>query len=260
MKKRIEDLLVLENIRLNEEFYVLRLHTDDPLSEILPGQFAEVRIDGSPDTFLRRPISIYDIDYASNDIFLLIKVAGEGTRKLADVKSHDLLNLIYPLGNSFSMPKGKNVLLIGGGTGVAPMLLLGRYLKEKYHVQPNFLLGFRSSGLIIEQEKFESTGKVYITTEDGSAGYRGIVTEHPVLGKDAPTFDMIYCCGPEAMMKAVAAYADKRKTSCEVSLENLMGCGIGACLCCIVDTRDKGHVNTCTEGPVFNASRLKWQI
>lgn len=260
MKKRIEDLSVIENRRLNEEFYVLRLHSKDTFSEILPGQFAEVRVDGSPTTFLRRPISIYDVDYGANEIFLLIKIAGDGTRKLSYLKVGNKLNLVYPLGNNFSKPSGPKVLLIGGGTGVAPMLILGRYLKEKHEIDPQFLLGYRSANLIIEPEKFESIGKVYLTTEDGSAGHKGFVIDHPVLHEEYPDFDMIYSCGPEVMMKAVASYAREKDIPCEVSLENLMGCGIGACLCCIVDTVDKGNVNTCTEGPIFNASRLKWQI
>jgi dihydroorotate dehydrogenase electron transfer subunit len=260
MKKRIEDLSVIENIKLNEEFFILRLHSKDLFSEILPGQFAEVKVDGSPTTFLRRPISIYDVDYTANEIYLLIKIAGNGTRQLSYLKTGNNLNLVYPLGNNFSIPSGSKVLLIGGGTGVAPMLILGRYLKEKENIEPQFLLGYRSSNLIIEQDKFESLGKVYITTEDGSYGHKGFVIDHPVLHQESPGVDMIYTCGPEGMMRAIVKYAAKKNVSCEVSLENLMGCGIGACLCCIVDTKDKGNVNTCTEGPIFNASRLKWQI
>ena len=103
-------------------------------------------------------------------------------------------------------------------------------------------------------------GKVYITTEDGSSGYKGFVINHPILHKEYKDIDMIYTCGPEVMMREVAKYAAKKNISCEVSLENLMGCGIGACLCCVVDTLDKGYVNTCTEGPVFNSDKLKWLI
>ena len=260
MKKRIEDLSVIENKRLNEEFFVLRLCSDDTFSEIFPGQFAEVRVDGNVTTFLRRPISIYDVDYKKNEISLLIKIAGAGTRQLSCLQPGDKLNLVYPLGNSFSEPSGSKILLIGGGTGVAPMLLLGKYLKKKHRIDPQFLLGYRTSSLIIEQEKFESIGKIYLTTDDGSSGHKGFVIDHPVLHQEYTGIDMIYTCGPEVMMKAIANYASQKNIACEVSLENLMGCGIGACLCCIVDTLDKGNVNTCTEGPIFNASRLKWQI
>ncbi len=256
MKKRIEDLTVTENTSLNSEFFVLSLQSESPLPEILPGQFAEVRVDGSPATFLRRPLSVYDADYDNNTLYLLIKIAGEGTRHLSFLMKGNKLNLVYPLGNSFSKPSGERVLLVGGGTGVAPMLLLGRYLKKQFDIKPEFLLGYRSAGLVIENEKFEAVGKVHLTTEDGTAGHKGLVIDHPAMSEP---YDMIYTCGPEIMMKAVVKIAGKQNISCEVSLENLMGCGIGACLCCVVDTVDQGNVNTCTEGPVFNSKRLKWQ-
>jgi dihydroorotate dehydrogenase electron transfer subunit len=260
MKKRIEDLILLENRRLNDEFYVLKLGSEEKFSEILPGQFAEVRVDGSPGTFLRRPISIYSIDYSQNKFELLIKIAGDGTARLAELNTGEKLNLVYPLGNHFSKPAGKKVLLVGGGTGVAPMLMLGTYLNKKLNLSPQFLLGYRSDKLIIEQERFKDLGTVNITTEDGSVGVKGLVTDHPILAQQENKYDMIYACGPEIMMKAIAGKAREMKSPCEVSLENLMGCGIGACLCCVVDTVDQGNVITCTEGPVFNAERIKWQI
>lgn len=254
MKKRIEDLTVVENKFLNSEFFVLKLQSDSTLPEILPGQFAEVRVDDSPSTFLRRPLSVYDVDYKNNLLYLLVKIAGNGTKQMSFLKKDDKLNLLYPLGNSFSKPVGSKVLLVGGGTGVAPMLLLGKHLKEQ-GTEPQFLLGYRSTELIIENDKFEAIGKVHLTTEDGSSGHRGFVIDHPVINE---SYDMIYTCGPEIMMKAVAKIAMKQSISCEVSLENLMGCGIGACLCCVVDTKDRGNINTCTEGPVFNSNRLRW--
>lgn len=254
MKKRIEDLTVIENNSLNSEFFVLKLQADSTLPKILPGQFAEVRVDGSPSTFLRRPLSIYDVDYSNNLLYLLIKIAGNGTKQLSFLEKGNKLNLIYPLGNYFSLPSGNRVLLIGGGTGVAPMLILGKHLMQQ-GIEPQFLLGYRSTELIIENEKFEALGKVYLTTEDGTSGHKGFVIDHPVIDQE---YDMIYTCGPEIMMKAVANIAEEHNILCEVSLENLMGCGIGACLCCVVDTKDQGNINTCTEGPVFNSKRLKW--
>jgi dihydroorotate dehydrogenase electron transfer subunit len=260
MKKRIEDFSVVDNKSLNEEYFVLQLRSDGLIPEILPGQFAQVKIDGSPDTFLRRPISVYDVDYINNTLFLLIKIVGAGSLHLSKLKQGDTVNLIYPLGNAFSEPEGRNVLLIGGGTGVAPMLLLGKYLREKLGIVPNFLLGYRSDYLIIEIDKFQTAGNVYITTEDGSAGQKGYVIDHPILHQESEKIDMIYTCGPELMMRNVSAFGQSKSIKCEVSLENLMGCGIGACLCCIVDTIDNGNVNTCTEGPIFNSGKLKWQI
>ncbi len=255
MSKRIEDLKVVENKRISTDFYILELMGDKELPMIKPGQFVQVRVDGSPETFLRRPISIHDVDYKRNTIKLLIQVAGSGTLKLSQLRVGDMLNLVYPLGNSFSVPAdGDKILLVGGGCGIAPLLYLGKYLKSIGCV-PDILLGFRNISRIIEFEAYSEIGTVYITTEDGSQGEKGYITDHSVLSE--VRYDRIYCCGPDSMMKAVAGYAIRNNAVCEVSLENLMACGIGACLCCIVDTV-KGNLCSCIDGPVFNITDLKW--
>jgi len=145
---------------------------------------------------------------------------------------------------------------VGGGCGVAPLLFLGSHLKNK-GFEVNFLLGARSKTDILQISEYERFGNVYTSTEDGTLGEQGFVTRNSVL--KASNFDYIYTCGPTPMMKVIAAYATKTKANCEVSLENTMACGIGACLCCVTDTID-GHVCVCTEGPVFNITKLKWQI
>ena len=255
MAKRIEDLKVIGNKRLSEDYFVLELTGNENLPEIRPGQFVQVRVDGSPETFLRRPISIHDVDYGNNTFNLLIQIAGKGTKTLSKLENGDFLNLIYPLGNSFSLPvKNDKVLLVGGGCGIAPLLFLGKYLKSNGY-EPEILLGFRDSERIIEINKYIELGKVYLTTEDGSQGEKGFVTNHSVFS--SKNYDKIYCCGPDSMMRAVAVYCKKNDINCEVSLENLMACGIGACLCCIVDTI-KGNLCTCIDGPVFNITELKW--
>jgi dihydroorotate dehydrogenase electron transfer subunit len=255
MAKRIEDLKVIENKRLNNEFFILELEGSNKIPEFKPGQFAQVRIDGSQDTFLRRPISVHDVNYEKNSFKLLIQVVGKGTETLSRLKVGDNLNLIYPLGNSFTLPPANDkVLLVGGGCGIAPLLFLARYLKSNGFI-PDILLGFRNSARLIEYEEYQGTGNVYITTEDGSVGEKGYVTSHSVLSDKV--YDSIYCCGPDSMMKAIARYSRERNIACEVSLENLMACGIGACLCCIVDTV-KGNLCTCVDGPIFNINDLKW--
>jgi dihydroorotate dehydrogenase electron transfer subunit len=255
MTKRIESLKVIDNKSLKKDFFVIELESSSSLPEMLPGQFAEVLVEGSPETFLRRPLSIHDVDYASNRLKLLVQVVGKGTERLAMMCPGNMLNLVYPLGKPFSLPqKGKKVLMAGGGCGIAPLLYLGRYLKS-HGIIPDILLGFRNSDRILEYSEYESIGKVFLTTEDGSAGVKGYLTDHPLL--ESAIYDKVYCCGPERMMKAVAAWSSGHGTECEVSLENLMGCGIGVCLCCIVDTV-KGHQCTCTDGPVFNIKELKW--
>lgn len=258
MKKYILDLQVTENIRLHANYVLLKLTHSAPLPEMLPGQFAEIRVDNSPSTFLRRPISINYVDREKNEVWFLVQLVGDGTRKLATLEKGDLLNVVLPLGNGFSMPQTpeEKVLLVGGGVGTAPMLYLGESLLKR-GCKPSFLLGARSKNDLLQLEQFASLGEVYITTEDGSMGEKGYVTMHSVL-KDHK-FDMIYTCGPKPMMVAVAKYAKESDTECEVSLENTMACGVGACLCCVEKT-DEGHVCVCKEGPVFNIKKLLWQI
>lgn len=255
MAKRIEDFKIKENRRLNNDLFILELIGNSYLPSLKPGQFAQVKIEGSPDTFLRRPISIHDVDYERNTINFLVQVAGKGTERLSNLKPGETLNIIYPLGNSFSLPsENAKVLLIGGGCGVAPLMFLGKFLKSK-GFSPEILLGFRNSERIIEYDEYAGIGPVYLTTEDGSKGEKGFVTDHTVLKERH--FDHICCCGPELMMKAVAGYCTKKDINCEVSLEHLMACGFGVCLCCVVNTVN-GNLCTCIDGPVFNTKELKW--
>ena len=154
MKKYVKDLKV-KSVEFPHELYVLLKLTDtEPLPDTVPGQFVEVKVEGSPKTFLRRPISINYVDREANELWLLIKKVGEGTHKLAALQAGDTLNLVFPLGNGFSpvQKQGENVLLVGGGVGVAPLLDYGKYLKEN-GAEPVFLLGARSKSDLLEQDK-----------------------------------------------------------------------------------------------------------
>jgi dihydroorotate dehydrogenase electron transfer subunit len=222
-----------------------------------PGQFVEVRVDNSPTTFLRRPISINFVDKQNNELWLLVAAIGEGTRHLAQLRSKETLNCLLPLGNGFSMPSSQEeCLLIGGGVGVAPLLYLAQEIKNMGG-NPTMLLGARNKNDLVELDCFRKYGNVLITTEDSSEGEKGFVTNHSILTKKR--FDKIYSCGPKPMMVAVARYANKANIDCEVSLENLMACGLGACLCCVEKTIE-GNLCVCKEGPVFNINKLLWQI
>lgn len=257
MKKQILDFRVCENSKLHGSYSLLRLTpaNGEKLPDSVPGQFVQVKIDGSPTTFLRRPISINYVDAANNELWLLVRRAGDGTAHLMAMAEEETVNLIIPLGNGFTMPEktDERILLIGGGVGVAPLLQLGKTMKEN-GFRPEFLLGARTADDILEQEMFQRFGNVHISTDNGSAGSKGVVTENPVLGEK---WDRIYCCGPAPMMKAVAALARDRNIWCEVSLENMMACGVGACLCCVEKTV-RGNVCVCTEGSVFNINDLTW--
>lgn len=240
---------------------LLKLKSDMPLPEIRGGQFVNVRVDGCDKAYLRRPISIHDVDYQNNTIDLLIQEKHEGTTKLCALPVGATVNVVLPLGNGFTMPeKDDNVLLVGGGIGIAPLLYFSRKIqsitlcKDAIH-RVSFLLGGRTQSDLMLLDRFRNEGDVFITTNDGSMGEKGFVTEHSLW--KTMKINKIYACGPMPMMKAVAKLARERGIWCEVSLENQMACGIGACLCCVENTKE-GNLCVCKEGPVFNIERLLW--
>lgn len=258
MKKYILDLTVKQVERISPKHVLLRLTDHRPLPDMVPGQFVEVRVDGSDTTFLRRPISINFVDKSCNELWLLVATIGDGTRRIGTLKAGDAVNCVLPLGNGFTMPQTpqQRILLVGGGVGVAPLLYMGAEMKKK-KIEPTFLLGARSKGDLLEIDLFKQYGRVFVTTEDGSEGEKGFVTNHSILQNEH--FDRIATCGPKPMMVAVARHAHQADIECEVSLENMMACGLGACLCCVEKTT-KGNLCVCKEGPVFNIKQLLWQI
>lgn len=258
MRKICEDFLVQATEQLSDRHWLMRLRASSALPEMHPGQFVQVHIDDSPTTYLRRPISVNMVDYERNEILLLVAAIGEGTRHLVRKKPGEKVNCLLPLGNSFTMPSlaDERFLLVGGGVGIAPMLFLGKRLVEM-GVRPSFLLGARTADELLEKDMFNELGDLYLTTEDGSEGEKGYVTNHSILKEKQ--FDRIATCGPKPMMMSVARYAKQNGIECEVSLENDMACGLGACLCCVEDTTD-GHICVCTEGPVLNIKKLLWQL
>ncbi len=262
MKKYILDLVLRRSTQPRPGYVLLQLtNPEKPLPEMLPGQFVEVRVDGSPSTFLRRPISINLVNRQHNELWLLVHAVGAGTRALAALSDGAVLNVVLPLGRGFTLPEDSSrenreerYLLVGGGVGTAPLLYLGQELVAR-GCKPTFLLGARSADDLLQVDDFRRFGEVFLTTEDGSAGERGFVTQHS-LWKDA-AYTRICTCGPKPMMVAVARLAREKGIPCEASLENMMACGLGACLCCVEDTVD-GNVCVCKEGPVFSTDKLKW--
>lgn len=257
-KKHLMDFRVAEVDSFGNGYSLLKL---SPIGEEMPlimgGQFVNIQVNKSKNTFLRRPISVNFIDYEQQLLWLLVKDAGEGTHALCQAEVGETLNLLLPLGRGFSVPAQKedSILLIGGGVGTAPMLYWGKILKDNGY-NPRFLLGGRKESDLLELDEFRQIGEVFVSTEDGSAGEQGFVTVHSVMQSK---IDKMYCCGPAPMMKAIAKIAAQKECECEVSLENKMACGLGACLCCVEDSKE-GNVCVCTSGPVFNTKELKWEI
>ena len=255
MKKVLVDLTIKEIRAVNSNCVLMIMGCDMPRPDTKPGQFAELRIDGTPSVMLRRPISVHSFDAGKNEIGFLVQIVGDGTRWLGALKVGDKVNTLMPLGNGFTMPAGPGAryLLIGGGVGSAPLYYLAQQLKG-LGFDFTILIGARSAKELYLREEYEALGRVEYTTEDGSVGEKGYVTNHTLLGEK---FDYIFTCGPKPMMLAVAGSARNNGIACEVSLENKMACGLGACLCCVEDTKE-GHKCVCTDGPVFSIDELKW--
>ena len=260
---------MIKSNKIVEEHIVTRVENPSPgnyfitfqapvdLPEIKPGNFAEIQVPDAPDVFLRRPFSFLDVDYEKRLVSFYIKVIGKGTKKLAALKVGDKTNLIYPLGNAYNIAEpNSKVLVVGGGSGIAPFILLGKAFRQN-NIEATFLIGGRSKADVLLTKELEAFGKVLSTTEDGSMGEKGMVTHHSVFKPDNFTFDKVYTCGPDPMMKAVGDLATNAGIPCEASLENMMACGFGICLCCVTPTHE-GNKRVCLEGPVFNVNYLKW--
>lgn len=253
-KKQIFNALITENIPLSERYSRLRLALPRECGslEVLPGQFVEVKIDNSPSTYLRRPISICDFDANAPGMTLLIRRAGAGTEHLCNLPAGSEINIVGPLGNGFTIPAaGSTALLAGGGIGVAPLILLGKRMKEA-GVKVKILLAARTASEILLLDEFAAIGEVAVSTDDGSMGEKGYAAENSVV---AERYDQVCVCGPKPMMLGIARKAKETGSPCQVSLENLMACGLGACLCCVEPTV-MGNLRACVEGPVFNTELL----
>lgn len=268
MKKYILDSRIISNEDLGARYKLMRLQLPCNCGkiEMLPGQFVEVK---APETepLLRRPISIYDFDKENNILSLLVRSVGNGTRQITDMQAGERLNIVGPLGHGFTLPsaEGPKVLLIGGGVGVAPLYYLAKALVDN-GFKVDLIYGARCAEELVALPAFEKLKEetdamsgtkldIHVCTDDGSMGFHGLVTQNPVALDGS--FDAVKCCGPMPMMKAVAKLAASRGIECEVSLENHMACGLGACLCCVEKTK-KGNVCVCTDGPVFNTELLSW--
>lgn len=252
--KEIHDFTIVERRQHGDRYFSLVLQHGGTLQPIVPGQFVEVRVDDCHEVMLRRPISVHDVNPEAGTLSLLVQVVGNGTRRLAELQVGDKLNIVYPLGHGFTLDlkPQTSALLVGGGAGIAPLLHLSKALKAR-GVECTILLGGRTADLIPVRDEFLPYGTLCLATDDGSLGHKGLVISHPAFSEH---YNMIYTCGPTPMMKAVARSAAERGIRCEVSLENMMACGVGACLCCVTDT-DQGHRCVCKDGPVFDITTMK---
>ncbi len=218
-----------------------------------PGQFANLL---APGKTLRRPISICDVDKEQETLRFVFEIRGEGTELLSRFEVGDSFDLLGPLGNGFQLgDTSRKALFVGGGIGVPPLLNPAKSFGENATV----VIGFRSKDAMILQEDFAAAGcKVIVATDDGSYGHHGLVTEC----LDGVEADVIFACGPMPMLKALCKVADEKQIECQISLEERMACGIGACLGCACKVkRDDGsetYGHVCKDGPVFDYRKLAW--
>lgn len=224
-----------------------------------PGQFISMYTnDGSK--LLPRPISICEIDTETSKLRVVYRVTAEktGTEQFSKMKAGDTLPIIGPLGNGFPLEagKGKRAFLIGGGIGVPPILELAKQLD----CEKQIIMGYRDADTFLK-EQFEENGTVYISTEDGSVGTKGNVMD--AIRENGLEADIIYACGPTPMLRAIKQYAEEQGIECYISLEERMACGIGACLACVCQSKEKDHhsnVNNkriCKDGPVFLSTEVE---
>ncbi len=246
------DMKVKENREVARDTFRIILE-GDPFPS-LPGQFVMLKPNRSLDPFLRRPLAILKND--GRTLSLLYKVVGKGTTELSRKKKGEIISILGPLGNGFTMPsEDETVVYIAGGTGLPPILSLA-----EVHCRGYLIIGARSEIDIPLMEQIESLPGIeaIIATEDGSRGRKGLATDalNEIMDRIQPPC-IIYACGPSAMLKRVAEYAKFKKARCEVSLEERMACGFGVCSACAVRTTE-GNRRVCTDGPVFDASTIQW--
>ena len=245
---------IVSNEKICPRFYKLCLDAKPVAKIIRPGQFIHIKVSETLIPFFRRPFSVYR---AKKHVEILYEAIGLGTRTLAMRKAGEDLDILGPLGNSFTLPpKGtKQVVMIGGGIGVAPFLMLADVLAKK-GFEIILLYGGRTKGHVFKMDEFKKNGcKVYVATDDGSAGVKGYVSDLFSKINADPQTTVLYTCGPHPMMVAVQKFAMQHRLFCEAACEQMMACGLGACLGCSIPTT-KGYKTTCYDGPVFDIKEV----
>jgi dihydroorotate dehydrogenase electron transfer subunit len=240
--------------QLNDDTFLIRIKSETIANEAAAGQFVHVSCGGGMEAFLRRPISICSINREENTFDIAYQVRGKGTSMLCSLEPGDELDILGPLGNGFTIDRNhENIIAVGGGIGTFPLLQL---LKDHPAKKKTAILGFRTQDLVVLEDEFrKNSDGLIIATDDGSYGEKGFVTDFLEKKVQSGSVDMVYFCGPAIMMKLGVNILKGRGIPCEVSIEQRMGCGIGACLVCACKTHkgdDWDYSHVCSDGPVFN--------
>lgn len=248
--------IITEKKAIARDIYSFEICCPEIAKIAVPGQFVHIR---TGNFTLRRPISICGIDKEKGTLRIVFEIRGEGTAEIANLNKGDLIDMIAPLGHGFTVNDGyKKVVLIGGGIGTPPMLPLA----QEYGDKSTVICGFRNSSAVILKEDFKSSGaETILCTDDGSAGIHGFVTQPFEELAEKGGIDAVFACGPTPMLKNIVSICKKNNIYCEISLEERMACGIGACLGCACRTKkndEEYFAHVCKDGPVFNAEEVLW--
>jgi dihydroorotate dehydrogenase electron transfer subunit len=256
--KRKELCKVISQKEIAEDIYELTISGGFILDIESPGQFVQIKVASSHDPLLRRPISISSYDKDKQQLTMIYRKDGRGTSLLAEKEAGMEIDVLGPLGKGFSVDEasvGETALLVGGGIGVPPLFELSKQLKAK-GVKVIHVLGFQTESVVFYEQEFLTNGETYIATVDGTHGTKGFVTD--VIEDRGIEFDVLYSCGPLPMLKALEQKFPNKKVF--LSLEERMGCGIGACFACVCKTKDDpegtAYKKVCSDGPVFRAGEV----
>jgi dihydroorotate dehydrogenase electron transfer subunit len=250
---------ILGNQALSSDYYELEFTWDTTAGAPLPGQFFTIRISDNTVPLLRRPFAFSAFDENKKTASTIFQKRGRGTEILAAKQKDDTLDTIGPLGKSFPVPgKAQKALLVAGGIGLGPLLFLAARLHQAGS-PVRFIFGCRTKNLVPSSPAFIALHPA-ICTDDGSAGFRGTAGDYlKSIDRSAVSDTIVYACGPLPLLKTCHEFAARRGCECFVSVEQIMACGVGACMGCAIKTVDGGYMRACTEGPVFNSKDLKWE-
>lgn len=252
--------IILKNERLNDKYRLMEIESPEFVKDAKPGQFVMVKTglqDYLADPLLRRPFGVVDV--RGNTFRLLYMLVGKGTRLMTESLTGSVIEFSSSLGNGFKPVKGKNVALVAGGVGIAPLLWIAKLLKDDGCTVSLYFGGRNQEDIVLADEFRPHIDNLIITTDDGSIGEKALVTAP--FGRDVKSFDRVYACGPKRMLQAVSEICVSSDVPVDVSLDERMACGMGACLGCIIYVREgEGTVQKrcCVEGPVFDGSKVVW--
>ena len=262
---------ILSNREMMKGYLLMSVRLPRTFDAPLPGQFVMIHLRDRKDILLGRPFSIYGIQYHKSRVILeiLYRVVGEGTYSLSLLKRGTEVEILGPLGRPFDVKRQiKNIVLVAGGLGIAPIRFLLEYLKKgisEFQPRIRFYMGAKTAGDLVELDRLEHLCEdINVCTDDCSMGYHGVVTEP--LEKDLKSFPladtMIYACGPAAMIRRLAGLLEDHPVPCQVSMEERMACGLGACLGCAIAVRgqngERQYKRVCKDGPVFDIRDILW--